>query len=730
MIFFDNQHKIFHLQTNNSSYVIGLYADKLLLHVFYGKRLEHLMEPFAMMDKSAESEFDWNPKCMELGEKFAPCEQTLEFPTFGDGDYRPPMFHGSYGDGSTVTKLYYTGHDIVAGKPELLDLPSAYVESDDEVQTLIITLQDALTGLQAYLYYTVYEKWDVITRSVRYDNCGTEPVILRYVDSAAIDFDRMDFDFVHFYGTWARERQMERRPLFHGDQYVDSTRGATGHCQNPFVCLASRDATEDYGEVYGLNLIYSGNFHSGAYVDTFGKTRLYTGIHPFDFSWKLETNTQFQTPEAVMVYSPEGFSGISHRLHPFIRQRICRGQFRDVRRPVLINNWEATYYDFNEEKLVQIAQKAASVGVELMVLDDGWFGHRDDDHSSLGDWYEHRGRLPGGLEPLAAKINALGMKFGLWFEPEMISENSDLYRIHPDWCLHVQGRRCSEGRHQLILDLSRPEVCQHIVDTLSSLFTRVPIEYVKWDMNRNMTEVGSAAWPAEQQREVAHRYMLGLYGILRTLKQQFPHILMEGCAGGGGRFDLGMLCFFDQIWLSDDTDGVERQYIQHDSSIGYPFGVMGAHVSACPNHQTGRTTPIQTRGYVAMPGQLGYELDLNQLTTAELEQVRQQIQLYKELAPVFHEGTFYRLCTPEAEQHTAWEFVSQNKKTVIVEIFTVQAQASAPFRPIRLKGLQPNALYTDRYTGKQYWGDILMEIGLMRSRKHDFDSEMLILETD
>ena len=728
MISFDREQQIFHLQTEHSSYLIGIFAGKCLLHIHYGRRVEHCADMFAMMDRPAESRYDWNPKCMELGEQFALCEQTLEFPTFGDGDYRSPGFHGEYADGSTVSKLYYTGHRIFAGKQALGELPSAYTEAGDQTVTLEITLADQLTGLRAYLYYTVYPAWDIITRSVRYENSGTAPILLKKVDSAVVDFDRMNFDFVHFYGTWARERQMERRPLFYGDQSVDSSRGASSHTQNPFVCLSAREATEDFGEVYGLNLIYSGNFHAGAYVDTFGKTRLYIGINSFDFSWKLDCSESFQTPEAILAYSHSGFAALSHRMHSFVRNRICRGPFRDIRRPVLINNWEATYFDFDEEKLVKLAEKAASVGVELMVLDDGWFGHRDDDRSSLGDWYEHRGRLPGGLEPLVKRIHALGMKFGLWVEPEMISEDSELYRAHPDWCIHTAGRRCSEGRHQLVLDLSRPEVCDYLIETLSRLFSRVPVEYIKWDINRNMTEVCSAALPPDRQREVAHRYMIGLYRVLGTLKQRFPHILMEGCAGGGGRFDLGMLCYFDQIWLSDDTDAVERQYLPTGSSYGYPFSVMGAHVSACPNHQTGRVTPFRTRGYAAIPGQFGYELDLGKLTEGELEEVRQQIRLYKELAPVFHDGTFYRICSPETDRKTVWEFVSPDRKTVVVEIFTVQAQAAAPMERFCLKGLQPDALYTDRLTGRQYWGDVLMHMGLMRARKQDYDGEMLILE--
>ena len=727
-IIYDKEHKIFNLQTPNTSYIIGIYDEKLPIHIHYGRRLEKTYDIFDMLDKPVQDNSSFDCISKDFSDSLTLNQQLLEFPTYGDGDYRIPAFHAQYADGSTVSKLRYMDYKIFEGKPELNDMPTAYVEDNKEAQTLELYLEDALTGLQVVLCYTVYNDRDVITRSNRIINSGNTVVTLFNVDSGCIDFHRNDFDFVHFYGAWARERSLERIPLSHGLQSIESARGSSSHFHNPFVCLSSHDATEEYGDVYGLNLIYSGSFHAGAYVDSYDKTRFFTGINPFDFSWKLNRGEYFQTPECVMVYSCQGFSRLSHIYHEFIKKRICRGRFRDLERPVLINNWESTYFNFDEEKIVSIAQKAAEMGVELLVLDDGWFGHRNDGHSSLGDWFVNKRKLSNGLEPLVKQINELGMKFGLWFEPEMVSVESELYKKHPDWCIHVEGRSRSEGRYQLVLDLSREEVCDYIIDTLSGIFEKVNIEYIKWDMNRNMTEIGSAYWPADRQREVAHRYMIGLYRVLGTLKERFPHLLMEGCSGGGGRFDLGMFCFFDQFWVSDDTDAIERQYIQTGTSYGYPAMVMGAHVSACPNHQTGRTTDIKTRGYVALAGQFGYELDLSMLTEDDLIEVKVQIELCKKLGTVFHQGDMYRIKSPFDSNMTVWEFVSKDKKIAIVEIFVIKGIPASSYESFTLKGLDSKAMYLDRKTGKKYSGEALMYIGLKRKRNQDYSAEILILE--
>lgn len=727
-VIYDKQNSIFNLQTPDTSYIIGIYENKLPIHIHYGKRLNKTYD----MEKMLDLDFsDGEGFCVNSVEFEKPISLTilpLEFPTYGSGDYRTPVFHAQYEDGSTVSKFYYDGHKIYDGKPKIDGLPATYVESDSEAQTLELYLKDDLTGVRVVIRYTVYNNRNVITRSHTIINGGNGVVKLKNVMSGCIDFPDMDYEFVTFNGAWARERFIKKNPLFPGKQSVESLRGSSSHFFNPFVCLASKNATEDYGDVYGINLVYSGNFESGVYVDTQNRTRLYTGINPFDFEWKLEVGECFNTPECVMVYSDSGFCKLSHTYHELIRNRLCRGKYRDKERPVLINNWEATYFDFNEEKIVNIAKKAAEAGIELMVLDDGWFGKRNDAHTSLGDWYVNKEKLPDGIDGLAEKVNKLGLKFGLWFEPEMISEVSRLYEKHPDWCLHVDGRSRSLGRNQLVLDYSRDDVCDYIIETLSDIFSKANIGYIKWDMNRNMSEIGSAILPADRQRETAHRYMLGLYRVLDTLKSRFPDILMEGCSGGGGRFDMGMFYYFDQFWTSDDSDAVERQYIQTGTSYCYPLSVMGAHVSAVPNHQIHRTVDIDTRAIAAYPGQFGYELDLGLVSDEEFEKVKEQVKLYKNYGKVFHRGDMYRIKSPFEDNMTAWEFISDDGNTVILEIFMIKGIPSSPKNIIKLKGLEENCMYKDELSGKVYSGEVLMNIGLKRGAYKDYMSEIMIFK--
>ena len=729
-IIYDEKNKIFNLQTPNTSYVIGIYENKLPIHIHYGKRINKTYNIDDMVDFGFRYYRDegFSVRSVDFDDAISLTALPLEFPTYGSGDYRIPVFHAQYEDGSTISKLYYEGYNIYDGKPKIDGLPATYVESDSEAQTLELYLKDELTGVKVVIRYTAYNDRDVITRSHTIINDGNSVVKLKNVMSGCIHLPDMDYDLVQFSGQWARERHIEKSPLSHGKQSVESLRGASSHIFNPFVCLASKNATEDCGDVYGMNLVYSGNFESGVYVDTHNRTRLYTGINPFDFEWKLDKGECFNTPECVMVYSDSGFSKMSHTYHKLISNRLCRGKYRDIERPVLLNNWEATYFNFDEEKIVNIAKKAAEAGVELLVLDDGWFGERNDDHTSLGDWFVNKKKLPNGISGLAEKINKLGLKFGLWFEPEMISEVSKLYDEHPDWCLHVEGRSRSLGRNQLILDYSRDDVCEYIIETLSDIFANANIEYIKWDMNRNMSEIGSAILPADRQRETAHRYMLGLYRVLETLKARFPHILMEGCSGGGGRFDMGMFYYFDQFWTSDDTDAVERQFIQAGTSYGYPTNVMGAHVSAVPNHQVHRTTDIDTRARVAYAGQFGYELDLGTLSDEEFEKVKEQIKFYRKYGSVFHKGDMYRIKSPFEDNMTVWEFVSEDKNTVIVEIFVIKGAPSSPKFVIKLKGLEENCMYRDELTGKEYSGEVLMNIGLRRIANKDYTSEIMILK--
>jgi len=641
-----------------------------------------------------------------------------EYPGFGTSDFRAPAYQVQLEDGTTASELIYESHRIYSGKPELAGLPATYSENGNEAETLEIILSDKLIGLKAVLAYTAYRDFDAIARSVRLINDGGRPLRLLRALSMGIDFTHGRFDLLHLSGAWARERHVERRPLTTGAAAIESRRGASGHSLNPFIAVMDKGADEHHGEVFGFSLVYSGNFLAHAEIDPYGTTRVLMGLNPFDFEWRLEPGESFQTPEAVLVYSSQGIGAMSRTYHRLYRTRLCRGQYRDRERPILVNNWEATYFQFDANRIEAIARTGSKLGLELFVLDDGWFGRRDDDRSSLGDWRVDRNKLPEGLADLAKRVHAAGLSFGLWFEPEMVSPDSELYRAHPDWCLHVPQRRRTVARHQLVLDYSRQDVRDHIVKALSEILDSCPIGYVKWDMNRNMTEVGSAALPPERQRETAHRYMLGLYEVLERLTSSYPHILFESCSGGGGRFDPGMLHYMPQTWTSDNTDAVERLKIQYGTSIVYPISAMGAHVSAVPNHQVKRTTPLAIRGHVAMSGNFGYELDLAKLSEEEQEIVRRQIVLYKELRPLVQFGDYYRLRSPFEGNHAAWMFVAEDRTEALVAYFQVLSEPNAPLGKLRLQGLDASRNYrlfdadNPDEDSALYGGDELMHIGM------------------
>lgn len=729
-IIFDEENKVFHLQTAHTSYMMGIVNDEYLFHIYYGKKRKYTTPvsslsgynvyrrgSFAAMDYGSEGKPD-------IISSEVVC---LEYPTYTT-DLREPALHAEYADGTSYTRLSYQSHRIYPGKQPLEGMPSVYVEADGEADTLEITLKDVLKGLTVTLTYTVMTAYDAICRSVRVTNDSDEAIRLRKVMSASVDLYGAEMDMTHLYGMWARERHIERRRLIHGIQGVDSKRGSSSHHHNPFMMLSSVGATEDYGDVYGFSLVYSGNFEAKTEVSAMDITRAMIGINGFDFSWHLAPGESFTAPEAVLVYSDEGFGEMSRRYHKLYRERLCRGKFRDAVRPVLINNWEATYFNFSEEVLLNIARKAKEADIDLLVLDDGWFGRRDYDNSSLGDWTVYREKLPCGIDGLAKKVNALGMKFGLWFEPEMVSPDSELYRAHPDWCIHLPGRGRSLSRNQLILDLSRPEVCDYIIEAVGKILTEANVEYVKWDMNRNMSEIGNELLPAEKQRELPHRYMLGLYRVLETLTKKFPHVLFEGCSGGGGRFDPAMLAYFPQIWTSDDSDAVERLYIQEGTGIVYPASAISAHVSAVPNHQVGRVTPIATRGAVAMTGQFGYELDLNKLSEEEFGQVKEQVALYKEISPIIRTAGLYRLKSAYTDGFAAWEYASEDRETVILMMAnTLGCPAPVP-QLVKLKALDPDAVYKERYTGAVYRGEQLLSVGVTFTRRSDFTASMMIFE--
>lgn len=716
---FDPKQQIFHLKGKDTSYIMQIIKGGYLAHIYWGKKLRAYKgsNPILFTKRG----FSPNPDPSDP--TFSLDTLPLEYPAYGTSDFRTPAYQIQLENGSTISDLRFKNYSIIKGKPKLEGLPATYVEENHEAETLEVQLEDRLIGLRVILSYTVFNRFNVITRSVLFINHGREKLKILRALSTNVDFRDDQFDLLTLYGSHINERNIVRRPIVPGSQLIESRRGASSHQQNPFFVLVRKTADEDIGEVYGFNLVYSGNFLGIVEVDQFHTARASLGMNPFDFSWLMEPGESFQTPEAVMVYSYEGMGGMSRIYHEFYRTRLCRGTFRDLLRPIIINNWEATYMKFTAEKIVEIAKTGKEVGIELFVLDDGWFGKRDNAKSSLGDWFVNKRKLPKGLADLVNRIRSNGMEFGLWFEPEMISVDSELYRKHPDWCLHVPNRSRSEGRNQLVLDLTRKEVCDYIIEAVSMVLASASITYVKWDMNRHMTEIGSATLPAERQRETAHRYMLGLYRVMEEIIVRFPYILFESCSGGGGRFDPGMLYYMPQVWTSDNTDAISRLKIQYGTSLAYPAVTMNSHVSAVPNHQVHRITPLATRGNVAFLGNLGYELDLTKLSLKEKEEIKQQIRFYKEIRHVIQFGSLYRLLNPFEGNEAAWLFVSEDQSEAVVGYFKVLSQPNEPLYSLRLKGLNPDFLYQHIETGMDYGGDELMYSGIsIPQLKGDFMS--------
>ena len=700
--------KTFHLKTKNTSYILKILETGHISHLYWGRKL-----------KADNLEYFVRRRC--FGSFAADTDNISGFqlelipqecPTFGATDLRSPSLEFQYEDGTSATDLRYKSHRIYEGKQRLSGLPAVYVESEEEATSLEITLVDSLKNLEVVLTYNVFENFDAITRSLKIVNNSGEKINIERVLSANVDFTTDEFDFIQLSGSWGRERHILRNPLRSGSQAIESRRGASSHAQNPFMALCSKDANEEYGDVYGFNLVYSGNFLANVEVDMYRNARAQIGINPFDFKWLLESKEEFQAPEVVLVYSSKGLNGMSQIYHNLYRKRLCRGNYRDKVRPILINNWEATYFDFNEVKIKEIAKEASKLGMELFVLDDGWFGNRNDDKSSLGDWFVNEEKLKGGLSKLAKDINNMGLKFGLWFEPEMISPISKLYEKHPNWCIHIPGRTRSQARSQLILDLSMKEVCDYIIESISKILESSNISYVKWDMNRNMTEVGSLGLNSERQRETAHRYILGLYRVMEEITSRFPNVLFESCSGGGGRFDPGMLYYMPQTWTSDDTDAIERLKIQFGTSMVYPPISMGCHVSAVPNHQANRITPLETRGVSAMAGNFGYELDITKLSGEEKEELKEQISLYKEIRETVQFGTLYRLKSPFNSNEVAWMIISEDKNEIIVSYVRQWALVNESFSNLKLTALDKDSEYEIIGEDMVLSGDELMYIGL------------------
>lgn len=704
--------KIFNLETENTLYQMKVDRFGVLNHLWYGEKTDCCMD--YLLDYP-DAGFSGNIYEAENERTYSLNTLPQEYSTSGVGDFRISAISVTHEDGSNALDLRVREYQIKKGKYEIPGLPAVYAK-EDEAETLEITLKDTATEAEVILKYGVFEKEDVITRSVVVKNSGKTPIVINKVHSMCLDIPYGDWEWMHFYGRHTMERQAERVPVLHGISESSSSRGTSSHHQNPAVLLCEKDCTETNGHCIGAALMYSGGFQAQVEKDQLEQVRLVMGIHPDTFEWTLEAGEAFYTPEVILSCSTTGFAKLSQNFHHIIRNHVCRGTYQLSSRPVLINNWEATYFDFNEEKILNIARQASKLGIDMMVLDDGWFGKRDDDCSGLGDWFVNEKKLNGGLKALVEKINAMGMKFGLWFEPEMVSEDSDLYRNHPDWAIQIPGRKPMRSRYQLVLDMSNPEVVDYLYGVMSAILRENHIEYVKWDMNRSISDWYTATLFRGRQMEMPHRYVLGLYELLEKLTSEFPDVLFEGCSGGGGRFDAGMMYYCPQIWCSDDTDAHERTFIQYGTSFFYPTSTVGSHVSAVPNHQTGRITSIETRGVVAMAGSFGYELDLNQLSEEEKTVVAKQVTHYKEYQSLIYNGDYYRLANPFEDGMSAWSWISEDKKTILVQGVLFRAKPNVLRKTLRLMGLEAKKNYKIAGTEEVYTGVALMSGGVLLQR--------------
>lgn len=722
LIEFDSKRQVFHLHNGNISYIFSVEEGGTLCHLYFGRHVQkyHGELKYPRVDRGFSGNLPGS-----LDRTFSRDTLPKEYSGAGEMDYHTPAAVVRRGDGSNALMLKYVGHRIEEGKPQLEGLPAAWVETQDEAQTLTVTLKDEPTGLEYDLLYTIYRNVDIITRSVRVRNAGDEDIFLEKAASLQIDFVGRDFDSICLPGAHANERHPERQKVGYGIQKFGSIRGTSSHQMNPFIALADRTTDEYSGDVYGFAMVYSGNHSFEVERDQIDQTHLVIGINDYNFSWKLEPGSAFQTPEVLMTYSDQGLNKMSQAFHEIIRERIVRSKFKHADRPILVNNWEATYFDFNEEKLRTIVDEAENLGIEMFVLDDGWFGHRDDDNSSLGDWTVYKKKFPSGLGHFADYVHEKGLKFGLWFEPEMISYDSELYRKHPEYLMQVPGRRPSPSRNQYVLDLTRKEVIADLFGQISKVLKEGSVDYVKWDMNRHLSDVYSASLPKDRQGEVYHRYVLGLYELMERITSAFPDVLFEGCSGGGGRFDAGFAYYMPQIWTSDNTDAVSRLTIQYGTSLVYPISMTTAHVSAIPNHQTGRKTPFETRGNAAMSAVFGYELDLTKMSQEDKDQVKEQVACYKEIRKLVQYGNFYRLKSPVETNQAAWMFVSDDKRDVCVMTFQVLASAQPCLTKTKLFGLDPELEYENLETHEVLGGDELMELGFYDPVVHqDYTSKM------
>ena len=707
---FLEEEKIFKLDTRNTTYVIAVVDDEQFLgHVYYGKKLKEVhLDGLLRIHENPFVPSRNNRDRVSFLDSFP-----MEYPAHGLGDYRESCISIRTEKGNVGLALSYVSHKITEGKDGLEGLPASFGKAG-ECETLKILCEDKVTGLQVILQYGIFDEADVITRSVKVVNTGKEDLYLTKVYSACLDMDNKDFEAISLHGSWARERQIETVPVSHGKYSVESIRGESSHQDHPFLALKTKNADQENGEVYAMHFVYSGNFKAQVQSDQFDQVRMTMGIHPEDFTWKLKEGESFQAPETVLVYSAQGLGQMTRIFHDFYRNHLIRSEYKNQKRPILINNWEATYFDFDTDKLIAIAKQASALGIEMLVMDDGWFGNRCDDNRALGDWFVNEEKLKGGLKYLVDEVNKLGMKFGIWFEPEMISPDSDLYRAHPDYAIAIPGREPSLCRNQYVLDLTRKEVRDYAYECVAKILRSANIEYVKWDMNRQLSDIGSLELPADQMGELYHRYVLAVYEMQERMMTEFPHLLLENCSGGGARFDPGMLYYSPQIWCSDDTDAIERLKIQEGTALIYPLSTMGAHVSDCPNHTVGRVTPFETRGYVALAGTFGYELDVTKIPESDREQIPAQVAMYHKYNDLVREGDYYRIAS-YAENHyfDCYGVVSKDKKEALYTYVQVLNRPNYHSRRIYLKGLAAEKYYAIEGEDGTWSGEQLMNAGLL-----------------
>ena len=722
MIRYIDAKKLFQLDTVNSTYVIGLTKEGYVGHVYYGDRLEG--EAVNMLLRINEPPFTPSDNLREKSAflDFFP----MEYPTGGIGDYRESCLDVRNEAGSMAAEIFYASHTITKGKPRLEGLPASF-GSEDEVETLVITCKDPVLELSVELMYSVFEKEDVIVRSVNIKNEGSQNLRLEKVYSACLDMDNESFELLNLHGSWARERHIQRRELAYGKQLMSSRKGESGHQEHPFQALVTKGCDQEHGKVYGMHFVYSGNFIAQTERTQFDMVRMTMGILSDEFCWQLGPQASFQAPEVVMVYSANGLGKMSRSYHDFYRNHMIRSSYNHRKRPILINNWEATYFQFDTQKLLDIAREAKKCGIEMLVMDDGWFGKRNSDNCSLGDWSVNTDKISGGLKYLVDEVNKIGLEFGIWFEPEMISPDSDLYRAHPDWAIHIDNRTATQSRCQYVLDLSRKEVRDYIYEQVSTVLHSANIRYVKWDMNRQLSDLGSSYLPTENKQELFHRYTLGVYELQERLVTEFPDLLLENCSGGGARFDPGMLYYSPQIWCSDDTDAIERLAIQEGTALIYPLCSMGAHVSDCPNHSVGRVTPFETRGHVALAGTFGYELDVTRISREDREMIPEQIAMYHKYHELVREGDYYRIASySENHLYDCWSVSAKDKSEVLVTYVQVLAVPNSHSRKLYLKGFEPHAVYRLEETGEEFTGEILEKYGYLFAPIYgDFSSKLL-----